>query len=398
MLILLVSLLSIASSLAASNFNFSYFSSNSSLCDEQVARQSGFLHGLYYIAYESAAGTADPETPVILWLSGGPGCSGLVAALFELGPCSFNDETQEMALNPYAWTNVAHVVFVDQPKGTGFSVSNPVLMSDSTAVWTERQAMKDLGQFLDLFFTKNVHLRANPFFIFGESFGGHYAPDLARFLLESDPDRAKWAQQLHGVGIGNGVVSPIAGVEMFLDFALHNAYDTSWVAQDLKHLQQLQQQALKAARSCQSERRSNATQSPAKPSPVCHEAAQAHQQFDIAAVQDIVKANKNMYDIRRSCHSDDPLGLCYRFSRLQRFVNSLTSCSTWVSLSYRGISVTRRWDSASRTSMNTKRAKPTSPRFSTMGFASWSTLAMPMPWRHGHLNTSGRTTWSGRID
>ncbi len=58
---------------------------------------------------------------VILWLTGGPGCSSTVALLEENGPIRIlpNGDLQK---NLYAWTNLAHVIWLDQPAGTGWSM------------------------------------------------------------------------------------------------------------------------------------------------------------------------------------------------------------------------------------------------------------------------------------
>lgn len=62
-----------------------------------------------------------PSTdPVVMWLTGGPGCSSETALFFENGPFSINDDLS-LKNNTYSWNDVATVVYVDQPVGTGFS-------------------------------------------------------------------------------------------------------------------------------------------------------------------------------------------------------------------------------------------------------------------------------------
>lgn len=57
------------------------------------------------------------EIPIILWLTGGPGCSSTMALLFENGPCTVNPEGTDTIINPYSWTEAAHVLWLDQPAG-----------------------------------------------------------------------------------------------------------------------------------------------------------------------------------------------------------------------------------------------------------------------------------------
>ncbi|KAJ0411890.1 hypothetical protein ATCC90586_005985 [Pythium insidiosum] len=295
----------------------------SSLCGEQERRETGYFNGIYYVLYETTAPTRE-DAPVILWLSGGPGCSGLVAALFELGPCMFDDERDTIAANPYSWTRIAHVVFVDQPRGTGFSAS-----SNDTPSWTEAQAMTDLVRFVDEFFGAHPSLATQDFYIFGESFGGHYAPDLGARLLQSNP--IAWQQRLKGVGIGNGVVSPIAYVQTYKSFAKSNAYANDYLSDISDQLDSVQQAALDAAQSCSRQEKDTTrlvngahrqlrAGEAGGTTAVCHQAAKLMQRFTSMVVGAVISSGRNMYDLRRPCH-DDRLSLCYRLSRLETLVN-----------------------------------------------------------------------------
>uniref|UniRef100_A0A453L4F3 Uncharacterized protein n=1 Tax=Aegilops tauschii subsp. strangulata TaxID=200361 RepID=A0A453L4F3_AEGTS len=77
---------------------------------------------LFYYFVESER---SPDTdPVVLWLTGGPGCSSLI--FYEVGPMKFvlapyNGSLPQMAYNPYSWSKVASIILLDSPVGTGFS-------------------------------------------------------------------------------------------------------------------------------------------------------------------------------------------------------------------------------------------------------------------------------------
>jgi len=64
-------------------------------------------------------------TPLVLWLTGGPGCSSTLAFLFENGPCRIDGGSAEhgwqTSHRDTSWTKKAHMLWVEQPAGVGFS-------------------------------------------------------------------------------------------------------------------------------------------------------------------------------------------------------------------------------------------------------------------------------------
>ncbi|KAL0334947.1 UNVERIFIED_CONTAM: Serine carboxypeptidase-like 16, partial [Sesamum radiatum] len=92
----------------------------------------------YFIQSEN-----DPaRDPLILWLTGGPGCSGFSGLVYEIGPLTFDIEAFDgsfpsFIINPYSWTKIANIIFIDSPVGTGFSYANTSQAynnSDTTSV------------------------------------------------------------------------------------------------------------------------------------------------------------------------------------------------------------------------------------------------------------------------
>ena len=84
----------------------------------------GFIH-YWFIESQN-----DPKNdPVVYWTNGGPGGSGIAAGLLmeqgrvHLSDASYQKNSSELRLfdNPFAWSKVASVVYVSQPKGVGFS-------------------------------------------------------------------------------------------------------------------------------------------------------------------------------------------------------------------------------------------------------------------------------------
>lgn len=139
----------------------------------------------------------DPENdPVILWLSGGPGCSSMAGLFMELGPSLIGAEGQ-FKRNKFSWNNNASVIFLDQPVNTGFSYSH-------SNVSTSVSAAKDVYALMTLFFEQFPEYSKQDFHISGESYAGHYIPILAAEILSHEDRNINLKSAL----IGSGFVDP----------------------------------------------------------------------------------------------------------------------------------------------------------------------------------------------
>ncbi|XP_073103499.1 serine carboxypeptidase-like 1 isoform X3 [Elaeis guineensis] len=79
----------------------------------------------YFIKSESKP----EEDPLMVWLTGGPGCSAFSGLVYEIGPLQFDvagytEGLPTLVYNPYSWTKVCNIIFLDSPVGTGFSYSS----------------------------------------------------------------------------------------------------------------------------------------------------------------------------------------------------------------------------------------------------------------------------------
>ncbi|KAL9379891.1 hypothetical protein Peur_028373 [Populus x canadensis] len=117
------------------------------------------------------------EDPLLLWLTGGPGCSSFTGLAFEIGPINFeekeyNGSLPTWVLNPYSWTQVSSVIFLDLPVGTGFSYGRTplaLLRSDSKQV-------SQAEQFLRKWLKDHQEFLSNPVYIAGDSYSGIIVP------------------------------------------------------------------------------------------------------------------------------------------------------------------------------------------------------------------------------
>eukprot|EP01048_Picozoa_sp_COSAG05_P026640 COSAG05_NODE_7378_length_820_cov_0.854369_1_plen_176_part_01 len=91
-----------------------------------VGNLTGVAGMLHYWLIESE--NSPSTSPVVLWLNGGPGSSSLIGLLTENGQVATNEHSigpegsmPQLFYNPYSWSQVANVIYLEQPKGVGFS-------------------------------------------------------------------------------------------------------------------------------------------------------------------------------------------------------------------------------------------------------------------------------------
>ncbi|KAI1419801.1 Alpha/Beta hydrolase protein [Xylaria sp. FL1777] len=201
----------------------------------------------------------DPtEAPLTVWINGGPGSSSMIGLFEELGPCRVDPEGKVFS-NPYSWSNVSNMLFIDQPSQVGFSYSYPVpayttnsgvvvlpdtvcpdyapkgscgtyaypnisLTADSTpaaapAFW------KTLQGFMGAF----PQYSRNGFHFATESYGGHYGPIFNKYIVDQNANLPRGAKkiQLETVLIGNGWYDPMVQYQAYYNFTVYpgNTYD-----------------------------------------------------------------------------------------------------------------------------------------------------------------------------
>ena len=83
--------------------------------------------GVKYFFWMFESRSKPSTDPLVLWLTGGPGCSSQLALLAENGPCNMAKNGTGTEKNPYSWTSNANVIWVDQPAATGFSTGLPLV-------------------------------------------------------------------------------------------------------------------------------------------------------------------------------------------------------------------------------------------------------------------------------
>jgi serine carboxypeptidase-like clade 2 len=76
---------------------------------------------------------------------------------------------------------MGHVLFIDSPLNVGFSYQGDRKGGDQVS--STKQATDHLMNFLYNFYNEYPSLRKSPLYITGESFAGHYIPNLAAKII-----------------------------------------------------------------------------------------------------------------------------------------------------------------------------------------------------------------------
>ncbi|KAI8627318.1 Alpha/Beta hydrolase protein [Xylariaceae sp. FL1651] len=198
------------------------------------------------------------EAPLTVWINGGPGSSSMIGLFEELGPCRV-DPFGRVYSNPYSWSNVSNMLFIDQPSQVGFSYSYPVdayatdsgvvvlpgavcpeyapagscgtyaypnltLTADSTPA-AAPNFWKTLQGFMGAF----PQYARNGFHFATESYGGHYGPIFNKYIEQQNAHLPHGAVkiELETVLIGNGWYDPIIQYQAYYNFTVFpgNTYD-----------------------------------------------------------------------------------------------------------------------------------------------------------------------------
>ncbi|GJX86114.1 putative peptidase S10, serine carboxypeptidase, alpha/beta hydrolase [Tanacetum coccineum] len=155
----------------------------------------------------------DPlHDPVLLYLTGGPGTSGLFPLLYQIGPLSISDESSKgnvtLSLNQDSWAKEANVIFLDLPAGVGFSYATTYEASRSSDSLVSLHSY----QFLMKWLMEHPKFLNNPLYITGISYMGIVVPIVTLEVYKGNERGNKPQVNIKGYSI----VSPLT--DRFIDF------------------------------------------------------------------------------------------------------------------------------------------------------------------------------------
>jgi cathepsin A (carboxypeptidase C) len=280
-----------------------------------------YLHSrLHHPIYQYRTPSTDP---LVLWLTGGPGCSSELALLVENGPCEIpNGSGQKTPTkNANGWNQFANLLYIDQPAGTGFSTAN-LSGYDSN----EDEVSTDLYHFMIDFIQAFPQYANNDFYITGESYAGHFVPATShRIWLGNKNKESPTHINLKGLAVGNGLTDPQVQYSYYAEMAYNYTQQlTGKPAISLSSYQSM----VAAIPTC--------TKKIAACQTTTSACADAENYCNNAMMGPYEESGKNVYNVRLPCTVP---GLCYDFSSVTSVLNQ---ASTKTAL---GVSTSLTWES-----------------------------------------------------
>ncbi|GMP57171.1 hypothetical protein CsSME_00021366 [Camellia sinensis var. sinensis] len=156
--------------------------------------------------------------PLLLWFNGGPGCSSIgYGAAVELGPLRVDASGSGLEFNKHSWNKEANMLFVESPVGVGFSYTNT--SADFTKL-DDVFVAEDVYNFLVNWMKRFPHFKNHDVFISGESYAGHYVPQLAELVYDRNKDTSKYPYiNLKGFIVGNPETNDYYDYKGLLEYA-----------------------------------------------------------------------------------------------------------------------------------------------------------------------------------
>ncbi|KAF7535348.1 hypothetical protein G7054_g5477 [Neopestalotiopsis clavispora] len=124
--------------------------------------------------------STNPEATkeIIVFFNGGPGCSSQIGMFYENGPFLWQDGTLEPVSNPWAWSKLTNVMWIDQPVNTGYSTGTPTVENQSDVA---DQFLGFWKNFIDTF-----SLQGADVYLSGQSYAGRYLSYIGTAMLDAN--------------------------------------------------------------------------------------------------------------------------------------------------------------------------------------------------------------------
>ncbi|ESQ43283.1 hypothetical protein EUTSA_v10015511mg [Eutrema salsugineum] len=174
------------------------------------------------------------EDPLLLWLSGGPGCSSLSGLLYENGPVTikmdgYSGGIPSLVSTTYSWTKIANMIYLDQPVGSGFSYSKTPLLDD---IPSDTGEAKRVHEFLQKWLDKHPDFVSNPFYVAGNSYSGKVVPAIVQEISKGNYICCKPQVNLQGYVLGD----PVTAIDIDDNYQIPFAHGMALISDELYEL------------------------------------------------------------------------------------------------------------------------------------------------------------------
>ncbi|CAH2073389.1 unnamed protein product [Thlaspi arvense] len=166
--------------------------------------ESGDVELFYYFVKSER----NPEKdPLMIWLTGGPGCSSICGLLYTNGPLAFKGDEYNGTLPPleltsFSWTKVANILYVESPAGSGFSYARTQRAFKSS----DTKQFHQIDQFLrsvKSWFVDHPEFISNPFYVGGDSYSGRIVPGVVQQISLGNEKGLTPLVNIQGYVLGN---------------------------------------------------------------------------------------------------------------------------------------------------------------------------------------------------
>ena len=173
---------------------------------------------MFYTLFKSRTNAS--TDPLVIYLTGGPGRWSQFAIFYENGPFKITEDIT-LEKNQYSWNEVANMLYVDQPLGTGFSYTN--------RPWdyarSEEMVAEYFYKFITKFYQSHPEFENRPLYIMGESYAGHFIPSITKYIIDQGQTSTNGGSgkiNLISSAIGNAWIDPKAQYAQNLAYATEN--------------------------------------------------------------------------------------------------------------------------------------------------------------------------------
>lgn len=189
-------------------------------------------------------------------------------------------------------------MWVDQPAGVGYSYGAKVDHN-------ETEVAEDMYHFVQEFLKAHPEYQRHELFVFGESYGGHYAPAVSNRIFKGNMNKEGLHVNLKGVGVGNGLTDPVVQYQYYPAMAMNNTYGVKAVSEEqyakmVDHVPACK----KMGEACQLN---------------LDACEPAYTYCNLFLTTPYYNSGLNPYDIRVPCGDND---LCYNFTNIETFLNT----------------------------------------------------------------------------